>query len=274
VKPTRRRLRRQRRCTLGAATAAGGEDPARAPKTCRHLRRRGRRHLGEALAAGRGDRAGMAATCWRRGWRRRRLLGAAVAGGEGASSGHSDDSVAFSAATMPPSRRGGGGCGGGVSARCDDPLASAVAMPSFAEVAPQTARRAGVEKAEVFEQKFVSALNARHSPWRVSSRTTRALLAGAATTAAALREKFPGYPTTLNGPDLTPTEEILTSADSKSIRRIPVVGASAMSRDPTKKLDQVALWLAHNASHNTVSPHLIGPRCPLTLLLIVVDFLE
>ena len=92
--------------------------------------------------------------------------------------------------------------------------------------------------------------------------------------ATALREKFLGYPTSLNGPDLTPTEEILTSADFKSMRRIPVAGASAMSRDPTKKLDQVALWLAHDASHNTVSSHLIGPWFPLTLLLIVVDFLE
>lgn len=88
---------------------------------------------------------------------------------------------------------------------------------------------------------------------------------------APLRENFPGYPTTLNGPTLTGTEEILTFAVCKSICRIPVAGASAMSRDPTKKLDQVAQWLAHIASHCTLSPYLIGSLCLLTLLLIAVD---
>jgi len=87
--------------------------------TCRRLRRRRRRPLGKAAAAGGGDRAGMEKTFWRRGWRRRRPLGEAA-----------------------------GAAAGGVSPRGEDPPASAVAMPSLAEVAPQAAGRAGVGEAD------------------------------------------------------------------------------------------------------------------------------
>jgi len=49
-------------------------------------------------------------------------------------------------------------------------------------------------------------------------------------------------------------------------------GGPPVVKDPGKKLDLMALWLTHNAPHFTVSIHLIGSLCPLTLLLIVVDF--
>jgi len=48
-------------------------------------------------------------------------------------------------------------------------------------------------------------------------------------------------------------------------------GGPHVVKDPGKKLDLMALWLAHNAPHFTASTHLIGSLCPLTLLLIVVD---
>ena len=48
-------------------------------------------------------------------------------------------------------------------------------------------------------------------------------------------------------------------------------GGPPVVKDPGKNLDQVALWLAHNAPHFTVSTHMIGSLRPLTLLLIVVD---
>jgi len=48
-------------------------------------------------------------------------------------------------------------------------------------------------------------------------------------------------------------------------------GGPPVVRDAGKKLDQVALWLAHNAPYFTVRTHLIGSLRPLTLLLIVVD---
>jgi len=48
-------------------------------------------------------------------------------------------------------------------------------------------------------------------------------------------------------------------------------GGPTVVRDPGKNMDQVALWLAHNAPHCTVSTHMIGSLRPLTLLLIVVD---
>jgi len=48
-------------------------------------------------------------------------------------------------------------------------------------------------------------------------------------------------------------------------------GGPPVVKDPGKKLDLMALWLAHNAPDFTVSTHLIGSQCPLTLLLIVVD---
>jgi len=48
-------------------------------------------------------------------------------------------------------------------------------------------------------------------------------------------------------------------------------GGPPVVRDPGKKPDQVALWLAHNAPHFAVIPPVIGPLNPLTLLLIVVD---
>jgi len=47
-------------------------------------------------------------------------------------------------------------------------------------------------------------------------------------------------------------------------------GGPPVVKDPGKKLDLMALWLAHNAPQFTVSTHLIGPLRPLTLLLIVV----
>jgi len=50
-------------------------------------------------------------------------------------------------------------------------------------------------------------------------------------------------------------------------------GGPPVVRDPGKKPDQVALWLAHNAPYCTESTHLIGPLRPLTLLLIVVDLI-
>jgi len=62
-----------------------------------------------------------------------------------------------------------------------------------------------------------------------------------------------------------------------SVYRLQVVppysgrGGPPVVKDPGKKLDQMGLWLAHNAPHFTVSTHLIGSLCPLTLLLIVVD---
>jgi len=89
--------------------------------------------------------------------------------------------------------------------------------------------------------------------------------------ATPLWEKFPGYPATLKSADLTVTGEIFASVGSKSTRRIPVAGALPSSGIQGKKPDQVALWFAHNAPHFTVSPHLIGPLSPLTLLFVVVN---
>jgi len=55
-------------------------------------------------------------------------------------------------------------------------------------------------------------------------------------TRAPLREKFPGYPATLNSADLTLTGEIFPSEGSKLTRRIPVAGALPSSRIQEKSL--------------------------------------